>query len=90
MKSKLFAGVYIGILVLFIAICVLFVMEMTRNNTLAKQVANFKGNTSQAEQIKKMQSQLEAEQQTNSQLSSQLNSLQSNYSALESQVAKIQ
>lgn len=90
MKSKLFSGLCIGILVLFIAICALFFMEISRNNTLSKQITDLAGNTSQTEQIKKMQSQLAAEQQTNSKLSSQLNSLQSSYSDLESQVAKIQ
>lgn len=65
-------------------------MEISRNNTLSKQVADLAENTSQIEQIKKIQSQLEAEQQANSKLSSQLNALQSSYSDLESQVAKIQ
>lgn len=87
MKQKLFIGVYISILVLFVCICVLSVFELTRSNSLSNQINSLKGNQSQTQKMEKtqkeLQSQLEIEQQANSKLSSQLNDLQS-------QVTKIQ
>lgn len=90
MKRKLYAGVYISILVIFIFICLLSFFELTSNNSLPKQLKNLKNNSSQSEQIKKLQAQVDSEQQANSQLSSQLNQLQSSYNNLQSQVTIIQ
>ena len=87
--KKFHAGIYISILLIFAAICVMAVYELASNNSLSQQIRGLKGNSSQAEQISRLQSQIESERQANSQLSSQLNQLQSSYNDLQSQVTKI-
>jgi peptidoglycan/xylan/chitin deacetylase (PgdA/CDA1 family) len=89
-RQKLLIGIYISILAVFIFICVLSVFEISKSNSLSKEIKNFKNSSSQSDQIKKLQSELEDEKASNSRLSSQLNTLESNYNNLESQMAKIQ
>lgn len=89
MKAKLFVGVYIGILLLFIAMCVLFMMEFAKNNALTKQVMYLLDDKSQSMQITKLQAKLTAEQGEKMRMSSQIDSLQGRHTGLMSQVSKI-
>lgn len=90
MKAKLFVGVSIGILLLFVTACVLFVTELARNDALTKQAMHLLGDQSQTLQLQGMQAKLTAAQRDNTRMSSQLDSLQSRHAALTSEVIAIQ
>ena len=96
MKQRIYMGVYCGILVLFVALCVLTTIELVHSNILSRQI-NQLGGTSASSELQKVQSDLAGEKATNSKLQSQLNDLenkyqglQDSYSALQNQVQKIQ
>lgn len=96
MRQKLFIGVYIGILALFVLICALFVVELSRSSAMSKEIQSLQSR-SDSSQLQKLQSDLDSEKQSNSQLSSSIGALQksydqlqNNYNDLQQQVTKIQ
>jgi|GEM_PF-995589 len=97
MKQKTIVGLYVGVILIFVLLCVLSIFEVVRNTTLSDQLKSVKGTSSQALEIKKLQTDLSNEQSSNSklavqfdELSSKYQALQSNYDNLQSQVNKIQ
>ena len=96
MKQRIYMGVYCGILVMFIALCILTTVELVHNHALSRQIDQLGGSGASSE-LEKVQSDLASEKAANSKLQSQLNDLESkyqelqdNYSALQTQVQKIQ
>jgi peptidoglycan/xylan/chitin deacetylase (PgdA/CDA1 family) len=97
MKQKAIVGLYVGVVLIFVMLCVLSIFEVVRNTTLSDQLKNVKGTSSQTQQIKKLQTDLSNEQSSNSKLAAQFNelsskyqTLQSNYDNLQAQINKIQ
>lgn len=96
MKQRIYTAVYCGILVMFVALCVLTTMELVHSNALSRRLDRF-GGASASSQLEKVQSELAGEKAANSKLQSQLNDLenkyqglQDSYSVLQNQVQKIQ
>lgn len=88
MKKHLFPAVFTGVVAIFVALCVLVVFELVRGNNLTRQIDQM-GGSSQSEQFRNMESDLNHEKQINSQLQSQMGDLQKKYESLQSQMQDI-
>ena len=88
MKKHLFSAVFMGVVAIFAALCVLTVFELVRSNSLSREIDRM-GGASQAERFQKLQSDLNHEKQVNSQLQSQMGDLQKKYESLQSQMEEI-
>lgn len=88
MKRHLSSAVFVGVLAVFVALCVLTVFELVQNSSLSRRIDQM-GGSSQSEQFKKMQSDLNHEKEVNSQLQSQMGDLQKKYDSLQGQMQDI-
>lgn len=89
MKKNLFSAAFIGVIAIFAALCVLTVFELVQNVSLSRRVDQM-GGSSQSEEYRKIQSDLNHEKEANSQLQSQMGDLQKKYESLQSQLQDIQ
>jgi peptidoglycan/xylan/chitin deacetylase (PgdA/CDA1 family) len=87
-KKTLFTCLHILLLIFVVGVSSLIIVEMIQHSANMKQ--QLKYSFGQTEEINKLQSELESAQQTHSQISSQINLLQSNCSDLQAQVTKIE
>ena len=90
MRQKLYMGLNIAVMVLFVAMCVLTAFELSKSSELTREVNNLKEGATLAKQTDQLQSAIANEQQAHTQLTAQVNQLQNTYGELQTKVARVQ